>query len=241
MKSLNLRRLLAYLIDIVIVGVIASLISFIPFVNPNRDSYQKKYDELIELYDKYDQKQVSDSEYKEQYIRISYDLNRINVNYVLIDVVIIVAYFGIFAWQRKGQTFGKRFMKLRIVSNKDGGNPSFVTLFLRALILNNVIITLAEIATIFVLPVDNYYTIYSNINLVGYIVLYIIVFLILVRQDSRGLHDLVAGTKVIMLDEEKKESPTLKEEVEVVKEEVEEAKFEPVKKTTKKKSTKSKK
>ena len=38
--------------------------------------------------------------------------------------------------------------------------------------------------------------------MVGYILLYFIVFLVLVRKDSRGLHDLLAGTQVIFVSNE---------------------------------------
>ena len=80
--------------------------------------------------------------------------------------------------------------------------------------------------------------------------LYIVIFaMILFQKDGRGLHDIIAGTKVVMVDEngdivpeaevvnEKKEEP---KEIETVKEvKKEETKKETKPKTTKAKSTKS--
>ena len=97
---------------------------------------------------------------------------------------------------------------------------------IRTLVLNNIIITLLEIFVLFLFSANDYYPLYSNINLVGYILLYIIAFFFLVRSDHRGLHDLIASTKVVMV------SPSDEEEIQ-------EAKYEEVLKKPKK-STKTK-
>ena len=46
--------------------------------------------------------------------------------------------------------------------------------------------------------VENYYNVYQNINLVGSIITYTIIFMVIVRRDGRGLHDYVANTKVVL-------------------------------------------
>jgi len=232
MKSVCLRRFGAYMIDVLIVGVISSCISFIPFLNPNREKYEQQYQEVLDLFQKYEQNEITQDQYQEQYIEMYYDLNRNSVNELVINIVVIIAYFGIFQWQMNGQTIGKRLLKIKVEANDPEKKLSWLNYFIRTIILNNIIITIAQLIVLFFIPKENFYAVYSNINMVGYILLYIIVFLILVRLDHRGLHDLIAGTKVVMIDENLEAEKTLKEE-KVIEAEVQEVK--------KKKSIKSKK
>ena len=44
---------------------------------------------------------------------------------------------------------------------------------------------------------ENYFDVYQNVNLVGNVITYIIIFMIIVRNDGRGLHDYIANTKVV--------------------------------------------
>ena len=47
------KRFLAYLIDLFIVSMISSCIMVIPFINVDRDNYNKNYKEYNELYTNY--------------------------------------------------------------------------------------------------------------------------------------------------------------------------------------------
>ena len=52
------------------------------------------------------------------------------------------------------------------------------------------------------LSVDNYYTAIDFVTIARDLVYYVILFMVMVRIDGRGLHDFIAGTKVVMLDRE---------------------------------------
>lgn len=229
MKNVTFRRILAYLIDLFIVSVIASLIAYIPFLNPGRDDYDKSYNAVLELFSKYQNEEISLDEYENEFTAMSYDLNKSNISYTVINLVVIIAYFGVFQWQRKGKTLGKQIMKLKIVSMKEKEEVSFVSYLIRAIILNNVIISVLQIIVLFCFSKENYYALYNNLNLVGYILIYVMAFLVFIRQDHRGLHDLITGTKV-----------TSQEETEDTNKEIPEATIKEVK-DEKKKSTKTKK
>lgn len=235
MKNVTFRRVIAYLLDLFLVGVISSFIAFIPFLNPNKEQYNEKYDQVLELFSKYQREEITYEEYETQFKYASYDLNKLNINYVVIDFVVLIAYFGIFQWQRKGQTLGKQLMKLKVVANKEEKDLNFLSYFIRTIILNNLIISFLQIGTLYLFDVEHFYPYYSNLNIVGYILLYITIFLIFIRLDHRGLHDFVANTKVISIMEENKEEKKSKE-----KDDVEEAKYEEKKKEIKQKSTKTK-
>lgn len=225
MNNIVLKRVIAYLVDFMIVASIASIFSYIPFLNPNRLLYEEKYNEILSLYEQLESGDLSRDDYQKAYYPLYYDLNHLNLNYAIINMIVLIGYFGFFQWQFGGQTIGKKLLKIKVVT-LDENRPSIVSHLIRTVILNNIVITILQIIVLFSFSVDNFYPIYTNINLVGYILLYILVFLVFVRQDHRGLHDMIASTKVIMVE-------NAKEEV------IEEAKYKEVKKP--KKSTKSKK
>ena len=88
---------------------------------------------------------------------------------------------------------------------------------------------------------SNYYNVYQNVNLVGYIIMYINLFMIVMRQDNRGLHDFVANTKVVFTQEEMESRlEKIEEEQKVLEKEI---KKKPAKteKVVKAKTTKTKK
>ncbi len=195
------KRAGAYILDLFIISLVVMLLSYIPFLNPNRDAYNEKYNELVNVFEQYQNSEISEEEYNEAAIPISYDLYRLNIPSTIVDMVVILLYFGVLQFLGKGQTIGKKIFQIRVVSNND--KPlTIVNYLLRAVILSNVLISLGGIAVICFMNADNYYMVYQNLNLVGYIIMYITLFMVIVRQDNRGLHDFVANTKVVFTNEE---------------------------------------
>lgn len=229
-QNIVFRRLIAYFIDFFIVAGIASCISYIPFLNPQKDAYEKKYNEIISLYEKLEQNVISQDEYTNEYISLYYDLNHLDLNYMIINLIVLIAYFGVYQYQGNGQTLGKKLMKIRVVSKDEKKSVGLLSYLIRCVVLNNIVITLLQVAILCFYSVDHYYFIYSNINLAGYVLIYVILFLFLVRKDHRGLHDLIAGTNVVFVEEERF----------VKQEEIPEANYEEVKKRKETKSSNSK-
>lgn len=242
-QNIVFRRFVAYLIDFFIVAGIASCISYISFLNPQKDAYEEKYNEVLSLYERLEQDEISQEEFTNEYISLYYDLNHLDMNYVVINLIVLIAYFGVFQWQGKGQTLGKRLMKIRVVSKDEKKPVGWVSYLIRTVVLNNIIITLLQIAILYFYDINSYYPIYSNINLVGYVLIYIILFLFLIRKDHRGLHDLIAGTNVVFTEEigeEKKEEIPEATFEEVTEKPLEKPNHSKEKNTQKKKTRKSK-
>ena len=106
--------------------------------------------------------------------------------------------------------------------------------------LLNILIPILELIAVYTLNVDNYLGVYEKINMVGYVLMYMTIFMVLVRKDGRGLHDFVAMSKV----EYDENLPTfnIKEKLSINKNEEEKVvkKIKPKKITTKKTTTKKK-
>ena len=161
------------------------------------------------------------------------------------DIVCSLLYFGVLPFFMDGQTFGKKLFQLRVVSANDK-SLNLINYLLRAVVLRNILISIALILVIYFMDASNYYAVYQNVNLVGYIIMYINLFMIVMRQDNRGLHDFVANTQVVFTHEEmenrlekiEEEQKVLEKELEKKndkKDKVVKAKTTKTKKTTKKK------
>jgi len=246
MQTLFFKRAFAYLLDFLIVTMVVSLLSYVPIFNPKRVEYSEKYNELLNVRDQYLENQISEGEFQEAFEPIAYEIYRLNFNYMVIDLVIVLFYFGVLPYFLEGQTIGKKLFQLKIVG-KNGEKLSIINYLLRAIVLCNILISILEQVVVHVMDVSNYYNVYNQVNMVGTIILYIILFMTLVRKDGRGLHDFVGGTKVISTmqmesDKEKQkeeEQKVLESEMEIIREKKEVLK--PIVKSQKKNSTGKKK
>ena len=224
MHSTVLKRISAYLLDFLLVLLLVTLLSYVPFLNPHRREYSEKYNELVNVYDQYLDEEISEAEYNEAYVPIAYEMYRLNTNYVIIDMVIVILYFAVLPFFNDGQTVGKKLFQIKIEGVHDK-KLSFGQYLLRAVILNNVIISVLLQVIVYMMDVNSYEFFYRNLNLAGYIIQYATLFLVFVRRDGRGLHDLVAGTKVVFTEEEnKKRLEQIQEEEKVLTSELEKKK-----------------
>jgi uncharacterized RDD family membrane protein YckC len=236
-----LRRGLAYIVDIIFVAFIASLISRINVINPDREQYAEvyaKYEEKIK-----DTSKIQEFLTSEEGTDLVYGISKYGVVYTFINAAVLVLYFTAFQRATGGQTLGKKLFKIKVVGKED--TPvKWWQLFVRSLIVYEIITDVGCGIAIIYMSKTNYIEFSNAFSLVLQLISYVAVGMLVFRQDGRGLHDLIVGTKVIdlkvpkvVLEEDKKE-----DETKVVEAKFEEAKPKAKKKTTtKKKSTKKSK
>jgi len=195
------KRLTAYLLDVFFMYLLVYLISSIQFLNPTYDKLievTKAYNETVEAYKN---EEISDEEYFEKNKAYIYDATKYNVSTNIIFVVVIFAYFGLFQKYNQGQTLGKKIMKIKVIS-KDDKEPSLGNYFLRILpmyyiLLGSVIPFALSSLLVFLMGGSSFSVLYSLL-VYGFVIIGIISFIIMYsRSDKRGLHDLIAGTKVV--------------------------------------------
>lgn len=286
----TIKRVAAYMIDLFVVLIIASLVSSIPFLNKNMDAYQKTYEEyenkykeysdyitllqetyqdeemneeeynkLIEkekyqdiLISKYEDKKITKGEYKEIIEEINKEFDKIANDYVyrlnkkgisnsIVTLSCTLLYFGVIQYLLKGQTIGKKILKLKVVSASDKKINIFNYL-LRSLIVNDVLLNAIGIIFLAFASQKLYTSANNTIGMIISIVEAIIIFLVLTREDKRGLHDLLFNTKVISLEvSEPEEKETLLETKNTSEKQVIDAEYKEEKEETKNKVSKSKK
>lgn len=206
------KRIGAYLIDFLVITLISAAFTKISFINPKYDKYVEASEKYTNTLDDYYKQKITIEEFNEKTKEMSYDINKTGAVYIACDMVIIIFYFGVFAFVTKGQTLGKKLMNIKIVSNNDKPLKIY-QYFIRSIILNGIIMDMITLIAI-CFSRNTYYSIYtigSNLNTILEIA---IVLMVLFTSSGRGLHDILAGTKVINAKEEQVEA---KEEVEVIK------------------------
>ena len=205
------KRLIAYVIDIFIVAMISSII-IMPF--SKNEEYTKKSNELYEVIEEFKNKEITEDKYLEQVNNINYELTKINVNQTIVIVIVSSLYFVLFNYYNKGQTLGKKLMKLRIVSIDDS-KLSINGYVIRTLVGGTVLSNLVTVILVLTLSKENYLIYEDKLSLV-FSVIYLLCFIFaLYRNDGRGLHDLLAGTIVI---NDKKENEI--QEADIVNEQI---------------------
>ena len=186
-------RLIAYIIDIFLISLVCSGILF--FV-PRNENYQKYVKEYKQIQTDFISEKITYDEYFNKSIDVVYDIDYSNVLPMILEIGLIILYFVVFQFYNKGQTFGKRLMKLRVVSVKDK-ELTLNQMAYRSLIINSIFINLLILGSLLFLGREYYY--YASVSLqflAGVIILTTLV-MVLFRKDGRGLHDVIAGTKVI--------------------------------------------
>ena len=217
MKPVSYKRILAYLIDIFIVICIATILTmFIPV----SEEYVNQMNELNEVLEDYSSGDILETEYLEKFNDISYIVNKESVQVSIVSVVLSTIYFVVLAYYMNGQTFGKKIMKIQVVS----ANSKKLTMnnyLIRSLIVDSILMNTISIVTILFLEKSSYLKVYDATSTI-FGAIYVVIFaMILFRQDGRGLHDLLANTKVISLNDKKVlNEETIKEEKKATKKEV---------------------
>ena len=201
-KAMFSQRVLAFLIDLVLLSIITSLITmFIPM----NDTATKLYDEQNRVLEGYVEGTVSMEEYVNQMVDLGYDISKQTVIISIVGVVISLLYYVVYPCYNNGQTFGKKLMKIKIKKTNDK-ELSMNDLLIRSMINNSILVNIITIALVLFLSKDLYLNMSSLLSVIQYLALIISLIMIAFTKNAQGLHDKVVHTEVVQAD-------TVKEDV----------------------------
>lgn len=191
----SLKRIIAFVIDIVIVSLVVSLINLLPL-----DPYKDKYKDAYEKYNEVVQKSTEDdkNDYKDEIIELNYEVYKYRTYSSMFSATALILYFGVVPLVMNGQTLGKKIMKLRVVSNNEK-KLNFWKYLIRIVILNNIWLSLINIGAVYVVSGVKFYYVTYVISMLSSLIYMLNLIMVMFRKDNRGLHDMVAGTKVILV------------------------------------------
>ena len=191
-RALFVQRLVAFMIDIMIVSMIVSVISY-PF--RDYEKVEKMEKESSQLMEKYMYSEIDMEDFISQYVDIYYQMARDNGFVSLLSIFVGICYYVVYQIYHKGQTIGKKLMKIRIVSEQ--GDLFMNQMIMRSFLANFILINL--ISFLLMLFSSKYTYFYSSgiLELIQYIIVFISIFMIVFRKDGCAVHDLLVQTKVV--------------------------------------------
>ena len=192
MKATFFNRLGAYLIDTIIISLIFSLIC-LGFSN-----YESSSEKLMnELDNQLVEGTITPEVYIDEYSEVLYDYQKENILQSGISVALTIAYFVVFQYMNKGQTIGKKLLKIKVV-DKDTKEPISISKgLLRSFIVLSILSGTLCIIFLYIFNKNNYLISYTTLLFLEGIFTLITTILVLYRKDGRGLHDMIANTIVI--------------------------------------------
>lgn len=209
MKANSYKRVLAYLVDIMIISFVSLLLTY--FV-PTSENYNKLNKEFETLTIDYRNQEVTMEEYLEKGTDINYQLNKEGVPQTIVSTVLSIIYFVVLAYFMNGETLGKKLMKIKITSNNDK-KLTMNNYLIRALVIDSVLMNIITIITILLFSKDIYLTSYNIISYVFSFVYIVSLAMILFSKNGRGLQDILANTKVISTETVEEKQEVLEKEI----------------------------
>ncbi len=199
MKALFSQRFLAFLLDVIIVSVIASLITaFIPI----NDTTEKLYEEQTTIMENYMNQEISMEDYVNQMVDISYEVSRQTVVLTIVSIVVYLVYFVVVPVYQNGQTLGKKVLKIR-VKKCDDTPLSMNDMLFRSMINNSIFYNIICLCLIFFVNKNTYLSLNTFLTILQYGVLITSAIMIGFTQKKQGLHDKLVKTEVVMTNTRK--------------------------------------
>lgn len=203
--KLSTRRVIAFIIDILLVTTLVSLIVEVDFLNPQKAQMSLVNDEfkvtLLEIFTNY----ANSNDILGFFQALSepfWQIYQIIVWQYIWYVIFFIAYFVFFAYFTDGQTLGYKVMRIKVV---DVGEKkvSLKNLFLRNIFKGSNLfmgITLIDIIIIILTYCHNaqLFT-YVSFGLTFISFIYEGISIVLLFKHNRAIHDYIAKTEVIMV------------------------------------------
>lgn len=196
MKADFFKRIFAYMIDYFIILLVLSFIT--ANINVGSDITEK----VNNLTNEYKNGNITIEEYNEETLPLNYELTKRKLPVNVITCVIIIGYYIVFAYFNKGQTLGKKICKIRVVNDK-GERASIWNILIRSLFIYGIITTLYSLISINFLDIESFNYSVSVVSVIESLFIVISLLMMLYKKDGRGLHDIIAKTKVIGEDDKK--------------------------------------
>ena len=191
-KAYFIQRLIAFMIDILLVYTVASLVAT-PFIDTKES--EKITEEISELINQTTNQEITTREFADRNMDLSYQMARKNGFISLISIIVNILYFVVFQLYNKGQTIGKQIMKIRIKSDLD--ELTMNQMIFRSFIANSILL---DIIT-FMFMLSNSRLVYfygiTTFGTIQYTITFVSIFMVLIRKDGRAIHDLLVKTRVV--------------------------------------------
>ena len=187
------KRIFAYIIDMTIVVLVATILGML---FPENNNITVLNQELNDATDMYFNQQTNFSVYFNQASLITKDLDEARIMYSVLNAILIFIYFIFIPYFYDGKTLGKKIFKIKTVRN-DKTCLSLKNLVIKNMIDTGLLYMLVSIALIYILPGTSYFILTLVLSAIQLALVVASIIMIVVRKDKRGLNDILSETKVI--------------------------------------------
>ncbi len=201
---MKLKRLSAYLIDILLIYFIANTIFMVVF----KDEYSrfaKSSEEYIATIQKVAEKTKDTKSIEtiaEETKELNYNYLKLGTTSTILTLSIQIIYFVFAQYFNNGQTLGKKILKIRI--KQIGEERLNAGLFvLRESLLFVLPIKIIDLVCLLTTKMNTYLTINALTSNIETLVTLAIIGFMLFRNDGRGLHEIISRTEVVPVKKEK--------------------------------------
>ena len=191
-KAYFVQRLIAFILDVLLVTSVASLISA-PFIDKTESEKISK--ETSALAEKFINNEISNEEFIQVNKDLSYRTAKETGIISLITIFLNVLYFVVYQLYNKGMTVGKKLMRIRVISTD--GELFMNQMIFRSFIANFILVDLISFLFMLSKSKDVYFYGTGIFQFIQYIIVIISIFMILIRKDGCSVHDKLVHTKVI--------------------------------------------
>lgn len=212
MKAYFLSRAVAFLIDFFLIFLAVLVLGMFFPVSDRYDELKSEYDELSDKIIKGDISINETNQLSDEVNRLMYEMEKESYILTIIQFVINIVYYVGYQVYTKGQTIGKRLMRIAI-KKEDGSDIDNIASIKRGIVLHGILVSLILLILLPIVTEEQYMAISMPLQLLSIILLATSVLMAAMRSDRRGLHDLFAGTKVVIVDDKVKETVVVKEMV----------------------------
>ena len=190
-KAPFIKRLGAYIIDYILVVILISLIS-IPFTDSKKTDKIER--ETLEIIEKYNANEITTDEYVAKYNDVYYRLSRSTGVVTFVTIIVYILYFVVFQLFNKGQTIGKKLLKIKVVSEVD--DLTMNQMIFRSLISNMILLNIINFGLITFGSKNTYTSVSAVLTVIQYIIVLISIILA-TAKEGKTVHDRIAHTRVV--------------------------------------------
>lgn len=197
MKTKTYKRVMAYIIDWIIVGIILMLLYY--FIPEGHTIHELNHN-LREINEQLLKHQMTIETYFKEFSHIAYLLDQERLLHTAINILVICIYFIIVPVLKNGKTVGLYIMSFKI----KGNNLSISKLFIRNFIVNGLFYLITAFLLSYILKDQAYFI---SITILGFIQIALALtslFMVIYKKDKKGLQDIFSHTEIIV-DKEVKE------------------------------------
>lgn len=195
MKAGFKKRLVAYLLDLIIVGITLGIIVGIKEKDQKVMQLRSDFNIVNELYAS---NEIKFQDYFDRFTTLHQQIDQECVCYLIFNILFVLGYFILLPYVWNGQTVGKWLMKIRVIS-KTEQKVTIVNYLIRNIIINGLGYMVLSLLVLYLLSNKMYFMFTSILCFIQIILVIISLSMILYRRDKRSLHDILSGTEVVLM------------------------------------------